>query len=194
MNFEENIIQVFRNCTEGDIHDGLNWYPRANLIARQIAENNAIVGAGVIAALSPNLNWDINVSLAREILKTKIYTGHYRNTLEKAKRIINGENPLTVLHGWKTVNFYDCILNSGNTNSVCIDRHAIAICLGRPATDRERRELRATNSGLQKYNRYADAYRSVSLELNIKPSQLQAITWVSWRRNDIGQENLFPAV
>ena len=128
-------------------------------------------------------------------MKTRIFAGHYRNAIEKARRIVNGENPCKVLHGWKTVNFYDCIVNAGETDAVCIDRHAIGICLGRVATDKERGELRATNTGLKKYNLYADSYRNVAKELNMLPSTIQAITWVSWRnRNDIGQENLFPAV
>jgi hypothetical protein len=185
--YVSNILSVYARSNSEEKRDGRLWYPHANEIARDIAKGNIQIGAGVISALSPNKSWDENVKLATRVLKTHNFSsGTYGANLRKAKRISLGENPLLVLGGQKTIAFYVSILTSGeDTHYVTIDRHAISICLGRIATDKEREELRNTPKGRRIYQEYAEAYRVANKEVPsdyLMPSELQAITWLTWRR------------
>jgi len=58
---------------------------------------------------------------------------------------------------------------------VTIDRHAIAIALGRTAKDNE---LQLTP---KQYDWFQDCYRYLADRLGIRPSLLQSITWEIWR-------------
>jgi hypothetical protein len=181
--FEENIRAIYYTATDADIATGRTWYGAALEIAERIANGNAVIGSGVIAALSPNMGWKPNLELAARCLRTRRFTGHYGACTRKAKRIAKGEHPSNVLNGWKTRAFFQCIVTGGKCSDVCIDRHAIAICHGREATDAERRAPRPTKRGHMVYEKYAESYRTVAAEVGLLPSELQAITWVAWRRN-----------
>jgi hypothetical protein len=73
--------------------------------------------------------------------------------------------------------FFACISEPATTQAVCIDGHAYSIWAGRritldavpPVSDRL-------------YNRIVGDYVVVAKHLGIRPHQLQAITWVAWRR------------
>lgn len=177
-----NIREVWKRASASNITEGFNWYLKANRIATRISGGNVSKGAGVIAALSPQLNWDRNVALASEFFKGN-FGGTFSSNVLKAKRIIGGESPLHVL--WhngqryhKTANFYECILNGGTSRSVVVDRHAGATALGREMTkDEQHLWLRGT-----RYIELEMAYRRVADELGIYPAQLQAIVWIVWRK------------
>lgn len=182
MNYESNIYATYQRATDADIATGLAWYPTAFEIATRIAKTIEI-GAGVIAAFSPQIAWRLNVELAAECIRKRKFRGHYSANNRKARRIFEGADPRKVLGGNKTKAFYECILSAGETDAVCIDRHAIAVCLGRDATELERHKL-SKESGKQKrkYESFVSAYRTVSKRVGLSPSALQAIVWVTWRR------------
>lgn len=137
--------------------------------------------AGIIAALSPQMEWGQNVELAETSIKRKRFGGHYASNVNKAKAIFRGVSPENVLRSPdghdKTFHFYQCIVNKGETDSVCLDRHALAIALGRETSKEERHVLRR-----KVYRGLAEVYRNLAGELRIKPSELQATTWVTWKR------------
>lgn len=179
--YSANILRVFYRATTADRYEGLLWYARARTLAGKLDHGRYRIGAGVLSALSPNQSWEINIRLARNAFMGELQ-GTYGANLDKARRILAGETPLSVLGGNKTKDFYRCIVSAGRTNAVCIDRHAIAICLGREATHTEQRIESETGKRRIAYVGYADAYRSLAPTLSLWPSQLQAITWVTWRR------------
>jgi hypothetical protein len=82
---------------------------------------------------------------------------------------------LKVLNGPKISAFFDNIMGG---DSVTIDGHARNIAYG------ERIQLKSdkANIGVKEYRTLAQAYRDVAENLNIKACDLQAITWVTWRR------------
>ena len=178
-----NILSVYSRSTPEEKTMGRRWYKVAHDTALSFTPSIQI-GAGVISALFPNQTWTYNLELAERVIRTKDYSrGTYGANLRKAKRIIEGENPLIVLHGLKTIAFYVSILTSGeDVYYVTIDRHALSIALGRIATDKERSMLRTTPKGKRIYGAFSDAYREASKEVNLTPSELQAITWLTWRR------------
>jgi hypothetical protein len=68
-----NIRGVYNNLTPDEIAAWRQWYPAANKLGKDAAEEygTSHSGAnGVIAALSPGTDWNINVAMARSLMKT----------------------------------------------------------------------------------------------------------------------------
>lgn len=175
--YEGNIRDCYQRATDADLVAGRAWYTLAYRTALNLTPHDVRIGAGVIAAFSPQMSWKKNVELAATCLRTGKFVGHYGANNRKAEKIAKGADPLSVLGGDKVRAFYECIVNAGQTDAICIDRHAIAIALGRNATDKERQGLKG-----KRYKTYADAYRNVAAKVGLLPSELQAVTWVTWRR------------
>lgn len=171
-----NVRKVYRRAESIDHTEGRAWYKEAQSIAREIGQGDTRKGAGIIAALSPMVRWDKNIEYAREGVQSHVFTGNFRKNNDKARRIFEGDAPESVLGGDKVRAFYENILTGGESETPVVDRHALAIALGRPLNDRERKITRA------QYKRVAQVYRDVAREFKLAPSVLQAITWVAWRR------------
>lgn len=189
-----SILAVFFAASEAEKHEGLSWYGRANIVANRLATSYDVNGglvtvAGVIAALSPNNRWERNVADAERLIKAyclgeeidaiKVCT--FNKNKDKALAILNGVTPLDVLGGNKVRAFYECIAYP-TSDAVCVDGHAYSIWLG------ERVPTTKTPSISDKlYSRIADDYRLAAKQINeitkefYSASQVQAITWVTWR-------------
>ncbi len=81
------------------------------------------------------------------------------------------------LKGPKTRAFYECLCNPQDPHWVCVDRHAYCVWLGRRLTTTS--QLKMTPKLLHVV---AVDYRLTAKLTGLLPSQLQAITWVTWRR------------
>lgn len=181
----ENIIEVFKRASDEQLLEGLEWYADAAAIAISLANGDIGKGAGVLAALSPQKNWGENVNLAARAFKNGKASGHVGNATGKADRIMAGESWQEVLpEGVKTWHFARCIQAAGEDAwSVCVDRHAIDIALGRYGTDESRKVLDRKGG----YDLVADCYRQAAAMLadagfvGITAAQVQAVTWVVWR-------------
>jgi hypothetical protein len=189
-----SILAVFFTASETEKHEGLSWYARANIVASRLAIAYDVPGgaptvAGVIAALSPNNRWERNVADAERLIKAsacgddtdvvKVCT--FSKNKEKALAILNGTPALEVLGGNKVRAFYQCIAQPAG-DAVCVDGHAYSIWLG------ERVPTTKTPSISDKlYDRIANDYRLAAEQINnitkeyYSASQVQAITWVTWR-------------
>lgn len=177
-----NITSVFRSGTAEQVAKGLAWYDVASDTAESFAGLYGVtfeVAAGVIAALSPNNSWGHNVRLAeRFVAQGGLTEGYFKANLEKASRILAGEDIPTVLNGRKTTNFYRSIITRG-LDGITIDRHAWAIAVNqRGATP----SLSAARYGfaVAGYERAASRL-AVTGEGDLTAAQVQAITWVIWR-------------
>lgn len=172
-----NILNVWERATADQELQGRSWYRVANGIASMMADGDTRMGAGLLAALSPQTSWWLNVELAADAYQTGRPARHVGDALSKANRILAGEDPAEVLPMQrKTGHFYRSILNPSDPSAICIDRHAHDIAVGR-RFGYERRGLDARS----RYELIADAYRSVALVLGEIPSTVQAVTWVAWR-------------
>lgn len=172
--YRDNIIATYERATEDQILKGKMWYPVAHDLATMIADGDTRMGAGVIAALSANKSWSENTKIATRAFASGKATGHVKDAILKATRIMNGEDPANVLPmAAKTGQFYLCILNPSDPHAVVIDRHAHDVAVGRTFGDADR-----GLSAKGRYNALADAYREAAKRLGILPSELQAITWV----------------
>lgn len=171
--------------------EGREWYASANKMARvlyrraqtlAIAPTSVETVIGVIAALSPQCPWDDNVLLAAHLIIGEPLTkGMFQTRLriQQAHRILAGEAVTDVLKGRKVLAFYDCICRPRHPTAVCIDRHAIDVAEGQKMPQQW---LNTVAHRPPLYGEYAEAYRQVAVDIGLVPSQVQAITWVSWRR------------
>ena len=177
-----NIISVWHLATDDQYEQGAHWYERAHWTARTLADGDVKVGAGLLAALSPQTAWWLNVELACEAFESGNATRHTGDSCGKANKILAGIAPEDVLPMQrKTGHFYRCIINPDDAVSVCIDRHAHDIAVGVAYGDWQR--------GLSAHGRYAliaDCYWEAAQRLGQLPSVIQAVTWVTWRENMAG--------
>lgn len=170
----DNIIAAWYAATPEQLTKGRCWYHNAHMLAIFIADNDALKGAGVLAALSANKRWSDNRKLAADALQGNIH-GHVGDALRKTAAIIAGTPPEDILPmDLKTGHFYRCIFNPNDPDAVVIDRHAYDIATAEVNGSK--------NRGLSKPNRYAliaHCYREAALRLGELPSTVQAVTWVA---------------
>jgi hypothetical protein len=178
----QNVIAVFESATEDQLTAGRNWYPTAHQLADMMTEGDVRTGAGLLAALSPQTSWWLNVELATDAYETGNPTRHVGDALSKAAKILAGVDPTEVLPmDKKTGHFFRCIVDPTDADAVCIDRHAHDIAVGE--------EYGARDRGLSAKGRYAliaHVYREAAQRLGELPLTVQAVTWVVWRERLAG--------
>lgn len=178
-----NIVRVWEQATDAELAKGINWYRDANALAVLLSPSDPSQAAGVLAALSPMMDWEQNMKLGIRAYADGSASGALFSNVEKANRILNGEAPLDVLGGNKVRAFYGCI-NDPSSESVCIDRHAFDIAVGRVTNN----ESRAALSRKGVYESFEKAYvraakvLSARLGTPVSASEVQAVTWCVWRR------------
>jgi hypothetical protein len=172
-----NIIDVYASATDDQWSHGVNWYRHAHEVATMLADGDVRTGAGLLAALSPQTSWWLNVELASDAFESGSPSRHVGDALSKAAKILAGIDPSEVLPmGRKTGHFYRSILDPSDPVAVCIDRHAHDVAVGVPYGD-EPRGLSAKG----RYSLLAHCYWEASQRLDMLPSTVQAVTWVVWR-------------
>lgn len=193
---ERNIMAVYCRANDEDKLAGMTWYLNAHEIAKGIAAKYDIPverAVGVIAAISPGNNWGRNVMEADEFIHAFV-KGHKlpsvgvygRRNVAKARRILNGESGERVLHtktGPKVWAFYCNILSPLTSQELTVDRHAKALAYNYPAT----RPGYASNDklsvvGRKEFKYLVRHYQVIAERLGLVPHQLQAVTWVTWKR------------
>lgn len=177
----DNIRAYYLLSTLHERQQGLDWYDTAYRDCESLAITYDIstqVICGMVAALSPRNRWTRNITDTEQVilLGEDAVVGTFNTNKTKALKILNGASPLTVLSGNKVTAFYKCLVYRVICDDVCVDTHAYGVALG----NGER--LRPKNISDTKYAEISDDYRELALELGIQPKQLQAITWLTYRR------------
>jgi hypothetical protein len=194
-----NITGILSLATEADIFEGKEWYSRAHRFGVQlIATYDVTMGqaVGVIAALSPNNKWERNCADADRLIEAYL-SGHdlsltkvctYNTNKQKAIKILDlnmesaePEAIESILKGRKVTAFFRSIM--GDPNAVCVDGHAYSVFIGQriPTT-------KTPNIGKGLYETIQRAYCLVadrSFDIcghKLSPTQVQAVTWVTYRR------------
>ena len=167
-----------------------------NYTGREVSKRQVL---GIVSALSPLKEWSKNKDLAVDLImsgdcghmklnKQKAldilnlqYTGNghpmdsQRDEVFKEENVYYDDEILKILNGDKTKRFYlNMVYPSGG--GVTVDRHAIAIAIGRTATDKEQSISSAVYTFLE------DCYIMTSETLGLTPLHLQSITWQAWKR------------
>ncbi len=189
-----NITTAYHRANDIDRREGLYWYETAHNDAENLAKRYGISvfqSAGVIAALSPSNAWGANLLDADKLLGVWASGGalpavgvYGLSNVLKSYRILNGPpdfdavlTQFNVKTGPKTWAFYQLIADPLRADLVCVDRHAKAIALGAVANGEE-----TSTVSPSEFRYFAAHYVHVANLFNLLPHQVQAITWVTWRR------------
>ena len=190
-----NILKVYRRATTEDVANGVEWYDRAKRYAETISKQTGVnihTVIGVMAALSPNNKWERNVVNARDLIagflngdgiddiKVSTYNAMKNKAWSILEQMPDHEGVIDILNGQKIVSFYRNIMGD---DTCTVDGHAKNIYYG------ERHGLTddKTNVGKKEYKTISDAYVKAGKRVRVngrslKAFEIQAITWVVWRR------------
>lgn len=187
-----NIKAIYELASAAEIADGMAWYGVAKSIAIVLADQYGIPAAqavGVLAALSPRNKWTRNVADAEALISAYVAAGSEQARLtkvctfgankEKAIKILESgletlPTALDVLSGPKLREFASCI---AGLDDICIDGHAWCIWQGSRVTLAD-----VPSIGVKLRREIKADYAQAAADLGLKASELQAITWVAWRR------------
>jgi len=182
-----NVTKVFRAANPDQIFKGLDWYADAHARAVDFAVEYGVtvdMAAGILAAFSPNNSWTANLTVAHKFFADPDnFAGYFAPMIAKARAIYHGASVLSQLTSDKVQNFYLCILSAGESDAVCIDRHAMDIAWGVRHADASKRPKLTPKA----YAAHADAYRRAAVILSreygmpISAALVQAVTWTVWR-------------
>ena len=191
----KNILATYYQATADEVVHGREWYELAREVAIELAKPHEGLSfyatAGVLSALSPSVEWGVNVRAAETMVEAymdgaespPIVAGYTQNR-EKAWRILQ-DRPTSLSEAAtyfdpdtapKTRAFVVSIVTGGMSTAVCVDRHAVAVREGRRLTAEEGQLWPA------KYRRVANDYRAAARHVGVEVGKLQAIVWVTWRR------------
>jgi len=188
--YTRNILKVYKQCTEEEIAHGMDWYFKARSSAKKICDKYELplhIVVGVIAALSPTNKWEINLRNADEMCRIFTYGGYveeckpstYNTMRDKAWSILQSmphkdADVAFILKGPKITDFFWCILGE---NTCVIDGHAWCIA------NNDRRKLQEVpNIGKALRQQLQEAYRSAGLKNYLSANEMQAATWLAWKR------------
>lgn len=175
----ENIVRVYRAADDSQLARGHAWYADAHTFALALDPTNVERAAGILAALSPRVDWDRNMLLASRVYVEGFASGCLTSNARKADAIYAGSTPLDVLGGDKVRAFYGAIVDP-MAGHVVIDRHAFDIALGERTDDAARSLL----SRVGAYEFVANLYHEAARVLGVSATALQAITWTVWRESE----------
>ena len=194
----DSILATYFQSSVYDRQVGMQWYNNAFQVCVTLGEKYDVhsdIVAGVIAALSPNNKWESNIidaeimlrAWAAEIPYSSVKVSTYFNNKDKAATILDcqltREQIVTVLRGNKTVAFFLCIASNGDSDTPCIDGHAYNVWNGTVSTLKEVPSLSDKT-----YRHIQDAYRDAAkiisgvTDFYHSAAQVQALTWVAYRR------------
>ena len=178
-----NIRQAYEDSSIESKLEGEIWYDEAQIVARQVSKllgtDDLRIGAGIIAALSPQMDWGENIEEAIKFTSIRYSTRQTKANNAKALRILEGENPLEVLGGYKVVAFYHSILEPKGDYPVVVDRHVMRVYYGKPVS---KRDLNRAFGNIRVIQRIQFAIKKEAKLLGIHPIVLQAIIWLHQRK------------
>lgn len=170
-----NLLQILESATTADWHHR-DWYYRAHNECQTLADSHGIdtaAAAGIVAALSPRLPWAININEAYKVIVGRDSRA-LGASIAKARRILSGESPDSVLGGLKVRSFYRNLIDPRDDYHVTIDIWAVRAWYG---------DLKY-NKGItaRQYETIAADYRALARLYNMRPSEIQAVVWELVRR------------
>ena len=191
----ENILAVYKMATPEEKRDGIVWYVEAFADCKRIALDLSVathIVVGVVAALSPNNKWERNITNAKDLIEGYLNGEHiesikvstYHAMKNKAWSILDKmpdeDGVSLILNGQKITSFYRNIMGH---DTCTVDGHAKNIYYG----VRHGLTENKTNVGKREYFEISKAYVEAGKKVRVngrslKAFEIQAITWVVWRR------------
>jgi hypothetical protein len=176
----QNLKNVYSECTKDELVNGKGWYESANSFSLYLSERykvDEMKSAAIIAALSPQKEWELNKRIAEEFIDSGgKKSSHYQSQTDKARLILNSKlshsEIESVLSGPKTVNFFNNIFNPESRIHVTVDRHHLSL------------STRMNISGCtpKQYEFIKQNTIDFANDFGIIPSKLQSTLWLCWKR------------
>lgn len=190
-----HIVAAYEDSDAQERAQGMRWYADAHNLAKKMDHGDIEKNAGVIAALSPQTGWAVNMLNADRSLDLGRALGPGEGMITQsmqrnAQEAIDGEAADVANSSSKTKAFARLIRYGGDepgdtSGQVVIDRHAMTVAMGKRIP---KKEADKAPIGHDRYYQYvADQYRNAALEISkkgtpVSPHQLQAITWLRQQR------------
>lgn len=185
-----NLYSTWSKRNSYEVKTGSGWYAEANLYLSEIANHfnlNRDIVIGIAAALSPANAWNSNVKDTYNLIRFKGKLDNsttYGENIRKAKKILKNGKPLRYLSGRKVTAFYDNILNPDSSKQVTIDTHII------------RCAVNDSNCNVhyippKYFTEIERVITELASENHLRPLQVQAILWVSWKRLTFSRDTNF---
>lgn len=182
-----NLEAIFSAATKQEIQQGRDWYHQANKFAKGLAKkyNRSVESViGIISALSPETKYSQNIEDAQALIERgadAVVTTYDKNR-DKALKILDGQldahEHFTAATN-KTAAFYFNILQPASAERVTIDRHSARVTHGYYLTADDAIYYSNTPA---KYVATQEVYKEIASKHDLLPHQLQAITWLTYRR------------
>jgi hypothetical protein len=187
---QSEFTQVLRYAKARDREDGRAWYVIANKKIHDIADRHGLEFekvAGIVAVLSPSVEWDANLQDANEFirLKGRHACRTYGRNVRTARKILRAKSSFTVLgiiaglQGFKVKAFFDNLVNPLTSTSVTIDTHLIRAWHGSPFLTKA--QVGAGFRG-RLYSEISRDVVALAEQMQIRPLEAQAILWVTWKK------------
>jgi hypothetical protein len=209
----DNIVAHWDRATDEEKDLGKRWYPDAHFVAKALGHAGlkragrtdatdaeaAHVGAGVLAAYSPQASWPVNMFNASNALRTGKAPGGKGSGVfatasmaGQAQKVMDGTPHTEVLKGPKIRDFAHLIEHGGDADPeqphAVIDRHALSVAAGRRLHVDEIEHAPVANRHYYNHvvNQYHEAARRISSSEGepIHAHQVQATTWLVRQREN----------
>jgi len=191
----QNIINVLKAADPKEIEFYAKWYDHAHddiaALAKRYRKPIPVV-AGIVAVLSPGMNWNKNLELAERILQGQTRSSAWPENVAKARHILRyGDLSVLTEGAWgpKVGPFFESIASpASQRRRVVIDGHAINIWRGKyeplqTGWISETKKQRSKGINISDAERAAaiNDYQRAGDAFGLTPQATQAITWTVWR-------------
>jgi hypothetical protein len=169
---------------------GLSWYLEAHQEAVSLSQQFGLdleQAVGIIAVLSPMVEWNLNLKIAREFIRSKGkkrtagFMANYRKAYEILKR-----KDYSAIRGPKVTAFYETILNPRANHPPVVDTHMIA---GFYEGVSYRTDLTIVHGNEFRLQPIRTAIVELAHEYGIRVQEMQAVLWLRIKRENAGFGN-----
>lgn len=186
-----NILSVLKKASKDEIDYWSNWYKHAHEHVKELADKYDLplpVTAAVVAVLSPNLGWRINLMAAQRLIENWLMlqgerelgelqkVPAYKTNVDKAINILE-TGDVGYVQGPKVSVFFHSLLNPDRVErELVLDGHAINVWRGikKPLKNLKSPTKAEREAIIHDYKKVADL-------VGLTPQQLQAVTWFIWK-------------
>lgn len=164
-----------------ELRQGQAWYLNVNREVNRLSVETGYsleICAGVIAVLSPMVEWNLNFKIAKRFLKSKgkIKGAGFPINYRKAREVLKGN--LDVIRGPKVKRFFRMLLDPIFDEAV-IDTHMIAAFFKGIAY---RDDFKVISQSEKRLAPIREAIKTIANERKESVGQVQATIWITFKR------------
>jgi hypothetical protein len=181
---ESNLKAIWQQARTEEILNGLSWYTTAHNQCEAISYYYGLplhTVAAIVSALSPRNKWVRNLQDCEQVIMKRWDSSVGTFNRNKEKAIFLADNPqyshqdnLNLLVGLKTQSFCDNLAYPYQSQLVTVDSHAYNAYKGTAGIIK--------GISKQDYILVSQAYQTLASKLDLRPLQLQAVVWLTYRR------------